>query len=132
MKTITQDKKIPIKICYSTIIGFGLIIILIWMNEIFDIPHILFKAPAIPVNITESVIESIGVSILGIITTLYIYSIFKRLKYVSGFLHICAYCKKIKFEGTWITLEEFMLKYSEVKLSHGLCPECYKNLEKTL
>jgi len=60
MKTISQDNKITNKVCYSIIIGFVLVIILIWMNEIFDFPHILFKAPATPVNITESVIESIG------------------------------------------------------------------------
>ena len=132
MKTISQDNKISNKVCYSIIIGFVLVIILIWMNEIFDFPHILFKAPATPVNITESVIESIGISILGVITTLYIHRILKRLKHVSGFLHICAQCKKIKIEGIWIPLEEFMSKYSDITFSHGLCPECYNNLEKTL
>ena len=102
------------------------------LSVIFDIPHILFKAPATPSNIKEGVIESMGVLILGIITTLYIYRILKRLKHVSGFLHICAQCKRIKIEGTWIPLEEFMSKYSEVKLSHGLCHECYKKAEETL
>ena len=131
MKTINQNK-ISKKICISEILGFGCIIILIWMDEIFDIPHILFNAPATPINIEESIIESISIIILGIITIIYIYRILKKLKYVSGFLHVCAYCKKIKFEGTWISFEEFMSKSSKVKLSHGLCPECYKNMEETL
>ena len=132
MQIITQDNKISNEICYSTLIGFGLIIILIWVDEIFDIPHILFNAPATPLNLIESVIESMGISIFGIFTTLFICRILKRLKYVSGFLHVCAYCKKIKLDDTWIPIEEFMSKYSKIKLSHGICPECSKNLEKSL
>ena len=82
MKTITKNK-FSKKILISEILGFGCIIILVWMNEIFDIPHILFNAPATPINLEESIIESIGIIILGIITILYIYKILKKLKYIS-------------------------------------------------
>ncbi len=90
MKTINQNK-ISKKFFISEILGFGCIIILIWMDEILDIPHILFNAPATPLNLKEGIIESIVVIILGIITLLYIYRILKKLKYISGFLHLKLY-----------------------------------------
>ncbi len=48
---------------------------------------------------------------------------------LSGLLPICASCKKIRNEeGNWNQIEEYLSDRSEVKFSHGVCPECAKNL----
>jgi len=48
---------------------------------------------------------------------------------LSGLLPICASCKKIRNEeGNWNQIEEYLRDRSEVKFSHGVCPECAKNL----
>jgi len=50
-------------------------------------------------------------------------------KVLSGFINICAKCKKIHDKsGNWIQIEEYMRNHTEVELSHGLCPECIKDL----
>jgi len=51
------------------------------------------------------------------------------VKKLSGLLPICASCKKIRNEeGNWNQIEEYLSDRSEVKFSHGVCPECAKNL----
>lgn len=44
---------------------------------------------------------------------------------LTGLLHICAYCKKIKHEaGHWQQLESYLKERSQIEFSHGMCPEC--------
>ncbi len=52
-----------------------------------------------------------------------------QVKQLSGFLPICASCKKIRDdEGYWNQIEAYLKKHSEVVFSHGLCPDCAQNL----
>ncbi|MBI3803439.1 MAG: GAF domain-containing protein [Nitrospirae bacterium] len=47
------------------------------------------------------------------------------IKTLQGLLSICAWCKKIRQEdGYWEQLEDYLLKHSDAKLSHSICPEC--------
>jgi PAS domain-containing protein len=61
----------------------------------------------------------------------------EKVKLLSGFIHICASCKKIRDDkGYWNQIEEYIRNHSEAEFSHGICPECekkfYSELEKTL
>ena len=50
-----------------------------------------------------------------------------KIKVLSGFLPICASCKKIRDDhGNWNILETYIDGHSEAKFTHGLCPECEK------
>lgn len=44
-------------------------------------------------------------------------------------LPICAHCKKIRDDnGYWNQIETYFSKHSNIDFSHGLCPECAKEL----
>jgi len=48
-----------------------------------------------------------------------------KVKLLSGFLPICASCKKIRDDqGYWTQIEEYIRAHSEAEFSHGICPEC--------
>lgn len=48
------------------------------------------------------------------------------MQVLTGRFSICAYCKSIKQEDdSWIRIDTFLSNYSEVRFSHGLCPDCY-------
>jgi uncharacterized PurR-regulated membrane protein YhhQ (DUF165 family) len=48
-----------------------------------------------------------------------------EVKTLRGFLPICAHCRKIRDdEGYWRQLEEYIIRHSEARFSHGICPEC--------
>jgi hypothetical protein len=48
-----------------------------------------------------------------------------EVKVLSGFLPICATCKKIRDDrGYWKQLEAYFSDHSELQFSHGICPDC--------
>jgi CheY-like chemotaxis protein len=52
-----------------------------------------------------------------------------KVKLLSGFLPICASCKKIRDDkGYWQQIEGYISEHSEAEFSHGLCSECAKRL----
>ncbi|MCE5251474.1 hypothetical protein LLG96_14770 [bacterium] len=126
-------KLIERKIVFYEIVGFAFVAFLLWADEIFDIPHTVFQAPATPVNWVESVVETIYVIILGAIIILITWRDLKKIKYLEGFLPVCSFCKRIRVGNDWIPIEEYLSEHSEAVLSHGFCPECtIKNFGKIL
>jgi hypothetical protein len=52
-----------------------------------------------------------------------------EVKTLSGFLPICASCKKIRDDkGYWNQIEAYISEHSEAEFSHGICPDCSKKL----
>jgi signal transduction histidine kinase len=52
-----------------------------------------------------------------------------KIKILSGFLPICASCKKIRDDnGCWNQIESYVRDHSEAEFSHGICPDCAENL----
>ncbi len=52
-----------------------------------------------------------------------------EVKKLSGFLPICASCKKIRDDkGYWNQVEVYIRDHSEAEFSHGICPDCMKKL----
>jgi hypothetical protein len=43
---------------------------------------------------------------------------------MRSLLDVCAWCKKIKDDGDWITLEEFAVRRTRSEPTHGICPSC--------
>jgi hypothetical protein len=115
-------------IVYETL-AFILIVSLIWIDELFDLPHLLLRAEATPINWRESLFESLLVSILGLVIVRYTKKLFQKIECLEGILPICSYCKRIRDgHGDWQQMEEFISDRSEAEFSHGICPECAKNV----
>jgi len=52
-----------------------------------------------------------------------------KVKLLSGFIPICASCKKIRNDaGYWQQIEVYIRDHSEAEFSHGICPDCGKKL----
>jgi signal transduction histidine kinase len=52
-----------------------------------------------------------------------------EVKTLSGFLPICASCKKIRDDrGYWNQLESYIRDNSDAEFSHSICPECAEHL----
>jgi signal transduction histidine kinase len=52
-----------------------------------------------------------------------------HVKILSGFLPICASCKKIRDDkGYWNQIESYIREHSEADFSHGICPDCATTL----
>jgi hypothetical protein len=52
-----------------------------------------------------------------------------KVNTLSGFLPICASCKKIRDDkGYWNQIEQYISEHSDTEFSHAICPECTKKL----
>jgi hypothetical protein len=48
---------------------------------------------------------------------------------LRGLVPMCAHCKKIRDDaGLWTRVEEYLTEHADVLVSHGLCPDCLKEL----
>ena len=57
----------------------------------------------------------------------------KELAALREFLPICASCKRIRGDDdSWQPIEGYIRDHSAVEFTHGLCPDCLKNLSQTL
>lgn len=52
-----------------------------------------------------------------------------QVKQLQGLLPICSYCKKIRDEQNyWERVDSYLAKHSELLFSHGICPDCYRDV----
>lgn len=52
-----------------------------------------------------------------------------KVRQLSGLLPICAKCKKIRdSKGYWQKVEQYISEHSEADFTHGLCPDCMKEM----
>ena len=52
-----------------------------------------------------------------------------EIKTLRGFIPICSNCKKIRDdEGYWQQIEKYIQDRSDAEFSHGICPDCIKEL----
>jgi CheY-like chemotaxis protein len=52
-----------------------------------------------------------------------------QVKTLKGLLPICAYCMKIRDDRNyWQRVETYIAAHSNARFSHGICPDCWKNV----
>lgn len=112
-------------------IGFFVIIILTWIVELIQLPHLLYGEPP-AFNWSRVILRTVVV--IGIWLWVYLATrrLLKRLHQLEEFLHVCSWCRKVGHEGEWLTMEEYFGSNFSTQTSHGICPECAKNLSNRL
>lgn len=114
------------RILQLEIVAFSGIIAASWINEIWDIPNLVYHAKPSPINYYESAIET-GWALLVLAFVLVITQVFlKKIKHLEGFLRVCSFCKSICVEDEWKSIETYMHEHAEVQMTHSLCPGCAK------
>lgn len=52
-----------------------------------------------------------------------------RIRTLKGLLPICSHCKKIRNDqGYWEQVEKYVQERSEAEFTHGICPDCAREL----
>lgn len=120
--------RLPRQLVVLQLLGFGIVLAMLWADELLDLPHILFHATATPRRVSEAVFESAIVAVLGVVSTSVTIKLTKRIVALESFVVLCGWCRRIRDDGRWLTLEAFLAEY-QANASHGLCPECATKLE---
>ena len=104
-------------------IGFGVIVSVIWLDELFDLPHRLFGAPVSPTRLTEAAMESLGVVLLAAIVLLSTRRLIRRVVYLESYITLCAWCRRVHRDEQWLSIEAYFAQH-QARTSHGICPDC--------
>lgn len=52
---------------------------------------------------------------------------------LQGLLPICSYCKKVRNEADyWEQVDSYLTSHSDVRITHGICPQCLETMMKEL
>ncbi len=121
------NRKKPQRILLIEHLGFLCLVLLSWANEFLDLPRIVFGGST-QVNWRESAMETLLVLIVWASTYVATKTLLARLYYLEGFLRVCAWCRKIGQDDTWVPVEQFFAKGFDVKTSHGICPACMEKV----
>jgi len=110
--------------------GFGLILLLSWLNKVVDLPHLLVGGDLHASKWRDSTIETV----LILLILAFVHSLTRRLvmqlHHLEGMLRVCAWCRKVGHGKRWMQLEEYFAEDFKIGTTHGVCPDCLKKLEE--
>jgi hypothetical protein len=104
--------------------GFLLIVAIIWMDEIFDLPHLLFGAAPTPLRLGEGFLESALTVAVGTVIVSITYRAFRRIEYLESLVVMCAWCRRVRAQEEWLTVEAFLERQHNARTTHGICEGC--------
>jgi hypothetical protein len=104
--------------------AFLAIVAIIWLDEVLDLPHLLFRAPPTPLRLGEGFLESILTLAVGIGVVLVTGRAFQRIEYLESLIVMCAWCRRVRDGGDWVTVELFLERQHDAQPSHGICDAC--------
>jgi hypothetical protein len=111
--------------------GFLLLLLLVWVNETLDLAALIYGMPPTPPNVTRGCLATAGVLLAAIIVVGHTYV--QQRSIISGMLTICSYCHKITLDKeVWQRIEDHLARNPLLRLSHGICPDCFVKVQESL
>ncbi len=104
--------------------GFLIVSVIIWLDELLDLPHRVFGAPPTPVRIAEGTLESVLTLALGAVVVVVTARAFRRILYLESLVVLCAWCRRVRDGDEWLTVEEFLERQHAAETTHGICERC--------
>lgn len=116
------------RVLWYEAIGFGMLIALTWMDILLPVPGVVIHPVVLEERWKESVFISALIVVVGLLVIWLTKMLLNRLHRLEGLLRVCAWCGKIGEEGKWVPVEEYFARGFKITTSHGVCPECAKQV----
>jgi hypothetical protein len=104
--------------------GFLLIIAIIWLDEVLDLPRLLFNATPTPLRPGEGLLESVLTLVVGTAVVWTTYRAFRRIEYLESLVVMCAWCRRVRAGDEWLGVEQFLQRQHHAHTTHGICHDC--------
>ena len=127
------EKNVPKKDAFASIalwqfLSFIMLVCFVWVNEVLDLPSLIFGASKTPFNFFRGCILSGAVIVAGVVAVGHTYE--KQRTLIKKLLRSCLFCHRVKTEtGSWMHVEEYFLQNFPVAVDHNACPECQQMLD---
>jgi hypothetical protein len=136
MKTKIKNVRNPLKnpfsyIAFWQMLTFVLLILLVWYNELTDLPSIVFDTPPAKANVLQGCIMTAFILFAAIVVVGNTFLQEKRI--LNGLISICSRCHKVRInKDNWKNIEEYLDENTLFSFTHGLCPDCEKEVMKEI
>jgi hypothetical protein len=110
--------------------GFGLILLLSWVNKAVDLPHLIVGGEAHVSRWRDSFMETMLILLIWAFVLSLTKRLVDRLHYLEGLLRVCAWCRKVGHGERWMRLEDYFAEGFQIGTTHGVCPDCMKKMEE--
>jgi hypothetical protein len=118
-------------IAFWQMLSFVVLILLVWVNELLDLSHLFWNTPPSAPSLARGCLASAGV-LMGMVITIG-HTYVQQRNIISGVLTICSYCHRIRIDQeVWQRIEQYVTSHSTIMLSHGICPDCYGNVMRSV
>ncbi len=120
MKKNPQVKRI---ILYQNLGFLGMIVLCI-IDELLLLPSLNFSEHPFAFLFRWPTLELLVTLVVWLLVSTSTRRILDHLHYLEKFLRVCAWCRRIHYQGEWMRLEQFMQQGFDTPTSHGICSEC--------
>ena len=118
-------------IAFWQFLTFIMLILLVWVNEVRDMPALFFNTDPQDVNIFRGCVLTAGVLVAAIVAIGNTYLQQKRV--LNSMISVCSSCNKVRVnQNQWKQMEEYISDNSLLTFTHGLCPSCLDNAIQTI
>lgn len=115
---------IQLQVIAFEIFGGFLILASLWLDEVLNIHDLFLQSLNLSREMDELILETV-LSILGILIMVSgTLILFVRLRKLESYIVMCAWCRKVKLDGSWITFEDYLVQKQNTETSHGICSTC--------
>jgi hypothetical protein len=122
MKTNPQVRRI---VLFQNL-GFLGIISLCVLDELFQLPALITSGHPFAFLLQLPTLEMFLTLAIWYLVSTSTRRVLEHLHYLEGFLRVCAWCRRINYQGDWMRLEDFMRQGFDTPTTHGICPECFE------
>lgn len=105
-------------------VSFLLIVAIIWLDEVLDLPRLLFGAAPTPIRLGEGLLESVLILVVGVAVVAITQRAFRRIEYLESLVVMCAWCRRVRSGDEWLRVEEFLEQQHHAHTTHGICSSC--------
>jgi hypothetical protein len=105
-------------------LGFLGIIILCLVDELIQLPTMNLSEHPLAFLFRWPTLELLLTLVVWFLVSISTRRILDHLHYLEKFLRVCAWCRRINYQGEWMRLEEFMQQGFDTPTSHGICADC--------
>lgn len=120
-----MEKSSPLsKVILYQSAGFIAIIALTWLDELIALPSLIFSDQAIISDFRGSSLKMLLVLGVWFLVAVSTRRILAHVRYLEGFMRVCAWCHHIDFKSRWISMEDFLQQGFDTPTTHGICPIC--------
>ena len=114
-------------VAFWQLMTFLALILMVWVNELWDLSHVYYGTEARPPNFFNASILTAAALLIAIVTIGHTYVQQKRI--IKGLLTVCSYCHKIRLDHEmWEQMDDYLVDHSLASLSHGVCPDCFERV----